>query len=403
MKNSYPLDLSALSYPMMRTKRSESNFRFVAELTESVDPTLLTRSLSEVLNEYPIFKTKVVPSFFWHVLRTHDAPLVVKEDDRPPLLPLRKEDTGGYPFRLAYLDKNVVLEVFHAVTDGDIAALFFSDLLTRYAEIRAGEDHVAPRRDLAVRDAFLQHGRKKRLRDVSLRKYNGESVCSLGEGRTYRDAPETLSLEMPLSEIRAAAASYGATITEYVAACYVAAILDRPVKKPICLFLPVDLRRFFPTDTMQNFVCFERIRFNPEESDRSFEHILSVVKGEFREKITAENMRERVDDVRRTLTLPIVKYTPLFIKQPLFKLVKCLLNKVRQTAILSNVGTVTLPPVARSLVRNVKFYLNIGKNAPVNLAVVTYDGICNIDVTNGLTDRSLPDRLFARLTAHGKK
>ena len=124
----YPLDLSALAYPMMRTRRSESNYRFTAELTCEVDPRALTESLSDVLSRYPVFKTRVAPSFFWHVLRENDLPLIVKTDDAPPLHPLRKEDTNGYPFRLAYTGKEIVLEVFHAVTDANISSLFFSDL-----------------------------------------------------------------------------------------------------------------------------------------------------------------------------------------------------------------------------------------------------------------------------------
>ena len=154
---------------------------------------------------------------------------------------------------------------------------------------------------------------------------------------------------------------------------------------------------------MQNFVCFERIYLPKGESDISFPHLLSIVRKEFADKITADNMKSHLDDVRRALTLPIVKYTPLFIKQPIFKFVKCVMNKVRQTTILSNVGTIEVPPRAKKYVKNVKFFLNIGKNAPINLAVSTFDGIVNVNVTNGLTGREIPDRLFSLLSAQGKK
>ena len=64
----YPLDLSALAYPLMRTRKTQSNFHFSIELTSPVDPDILTKSLSETLSRYPVLQTRVAPSFFWHVL-----------------------------------------------------------------------------------------------------------------------------------------------------------------------------------------------------------------------------------------------------------------------------------------------------------------------------------------------
>ena len=407
MKRAYPIDLSALAYPLMRTRRTQSNFHFTARLTEKVDPCALEQSLADVLVRYPVFKTKIASSFFWHVLRKNDAPFVVKEDDRPPLTPFRKQDTNGYPFRLAYSEDNITLEIFHAATDGDVGAMFMADLLTRYAEIKEGAtDSEVPDRGLVVEDAFLRFGQKKKLRDISLKKYNGASVYAIGKRGKYRATPELVSLEIPLDDLKTAAKAYDATVTEYVAACYVAAILEEeplPLKKALCLFVPVDLRRYFPSATMQNFVCFERIYLQKGETDLSLPHLISVVRKEFKSKITKENMKEHVDDVFRCFTLPVVKYVPLFVKAPCFKLTKAIMNKVRQTAILSNVGAVTLPERAMRHVKNVKFFLNIGKNAPMNLAILTYNGICNIDVTNGMEGRAIPDRFFKLLTSQGKK
>ena len=403
----YPLDLSALAYPMMRTRRTQSNFHFTAELNADVDPQALEQSLADILLRYPIFKTKVVSTFFWHALREQDAPLVVKQNERPPLLPFRKEDTNGYPFRLAYSGREIVLEIFHAVTDGNVGALFMTDLLTRYAEILDGAaESSLPCRALIAEDAFLRYGKKKKLCDISLKNYNGASVYAIGERGKYRDYPELLSQSIPLEELKSVAKSHGATVTEYVASCYVTALLEGeplPLKKDVCLFIPVDLRRFFPSETMQNFVCFERIYLKKGENDLSFDHLLSVVREEFASKVTKQNMQEHVDDVRRCFTLPLLKGIPLFIKQPCFKFFKTVMNKVRQTAILSNIGTITLPERAAAHVKNVRFFLNIGKNAPMNVAIATYNGVCNIDVTNGLEGRDIPSRFFALLTTQCKK
>lgn len=403
---SFPLDLSALAYPMMQSKRTQSNFRFSARLIEPVDPLILEQSLSEVIPFYPNLETRIAPSFFWHKFVKNDAPLLVKEDSRPPLTPLRKEDTNGYPFRLAYQGDKIILEVFHAATDGDIGALFFSDILTRYAEIRENREKSDLNRNLVLSDAFRLNAKKKSLFDISLGAYNGTSVHALGKKGNYLPYPTLLSCEIAIPELKAAAKGWGATVTEYVAACYIRAILEKrtaPLKKSICLFVPVNLRRFFPSNTLQNFVCFERIVLKKGESDFSFERILSLVHEEFATKITKESMQAHVDDINRCFTLPWVKGIPLFIKKPCFKFVKWLMDKVRQTAILSNIGSLPLPEKTAAFVKDVKFFLNVGKNTPLNVAVVSYNGVCHIDITCGLKESTLPERFFRILQTQGKK
>ena len=406
-KTSFPLDLSALAYPMMKTRRTQSNFRFSVRLNSPVRPDALERALSDVIVHYPNLNARIAPSFFWHKFKQNDAPLLVKQDDRPPLTPLRKADTNGYPFRLAYKENEIVLEVFHAATDGDIGALFLSDLLTRYVKIvqdclpSADTD-----RGLILEDAFIKNANKKSLFNVSLRKYNGSASLALGKRGNYLDSPTLLSTEIAVEDLKASAKSWGATVTEYISACYISAILKEqslPLKKPIRLFVPVNLRRFFPSDTLQNFVCFERITLAKGEADDSFEHILDLVHRQFAEKITKETMQRHVDDVKRCFSLPLVKYLPLFIKMPCFKLIKKITNKVRQTAILSNIGKVTLPPEAAAHVLDVKFYLNVSKNAPLNVAVLSYGDFCHVDLTCGLKQSEIPDRFFALLKNQGKK
>lgn len=407
-RTSYPLDLSALAYPMMQSRRTQSNFRLSARLTETVDPDLLLRALTLVIRHYPNLKTEIVPGFFWHKMQVNDAPLLVKEDDRPPLAPLRREDTNGYPFRLAYKDDAIVLEVFHAATDGDVGALFLSDLLTCYVSLKKVETELPTFHGskLRMEDAFIANAKKKTLRKVPIRNYNGKGAVALGKTGNYRVAPILLSEEIPISDLKAAAKSWNATVTEYVSACYLTAILEtvpQPLRKPLCLFVPVNLRRFFPSDTLQNFVCFERINLAKGEKDLSFERVLSLVREQFRSKITAESMQRHVDDVNLCFTLPIVKYLPLFIKRPCFKFVKRILDKVRQTAILSNVGTLPLPPETAEYVKDVKLFLNIGKNTPLNVAVISYGDVCHVNITCGLKKSSIPDRFFDLLTDQGKK
>ena len=398
----YPLDLSALAYPMMRSRRTQSNFRYSATLTSPVRPDILSEAARDVLPFYPNFKSKIKTGVFWNKLQAIDVPVPIKEDCTAPLLPLKKEDTNGYPFRIAYAGNEIVLEVFHAITDGNIGAFFLSDLLTRYAEKLAHMPPTDLARGLALGDAFMEYGKKKSFRDIPLRSYNGKSVIALGKKNNFSDVPRLISEEIDLPHLKSKAKEADVTITEYIAACYICAILEdyeAPLKKPLSLFVPVNLRRFFPSNTLQNFVCFERINIEKGAMDLSFPAILSSVKAQFRSKLTTDGMQRRVDDIRKCFRLPVVRFLPLAIKRPAFKLVKKMLDKVRQTAILSNVGTIKLSPTAENIVKDVRFFLNISHNTPLNVAVVSYGGHCRVDMTCGLRNTEIPTRFFSLLNA----
>jgi len=401
-KDYYPLDLSARAYPLMQTGKTQSNFRYSATLDEAVDPALLLGSLKDVIARYPNFNTKIACGFFWHKLAKNNAPLIVKEDDRPPLSPLRKKDTNGYPFRLAYRGNEIVLEVFHAVTDGNIGAFFLTDLLTRYAALRYGAQSELPSRDLATKDAFLEFGEKKPLTLSAIRSYNGEDAFALAQKNNFETTPRLLSEEVDIEHIKEKAKACDVTVTEYIAAAFITAILVpqvTPLKKPLSLFVPVNLRRFFPTNTIQNFVCFERINIAKGESDFSFPSVLQKVKTQFREKLTPEGMQRRIDDIVTCCNHGFANGFPLFLKLPCFKFIKRILNKVRQTAILSNVGVCRLPEETAAHVKDVKFFLNNSRNTPINVAVISYGKKCNVDITCGLANTDIPKRFFDLLNA----
>ena len=301
---------------------------------------------------------------------------------------------------MTYIGDEIVLEVFHALTDGNIGGLFFADILTKYVALQEGTDILLPERNFSVEDPFRAFGKKIPFRDLSVKKYNGKSVVALGGKGNYDRYPRLISTEIDLSYIKQKAADADATLTEYVTAAYLAAIFltqDIPLNKPLSLFIPINLRRFFPTNSLRNFVCFERITLTKGSGERTFSELLDEVKKQFCEKITLDAMQRNVNDLVTCMSLPIPKYVPLFLKSPCFRLVKKVMNKVRQTAILSNVGAITLPPEAEKHVREIRFFLNVNQNAPLNLAVLSYAGKCILNITCKLTHTEIPEIFFSIL------
>lgn len=50
-----------------------------------------------------------------------------------------------------------------------------------------------------------------------------------------------------------------------------------------------------------------------------------------------------------------------------------------------------------------KFFLNVNKNAPLNLSILSYGDCCNLNITCALTETAIPERFFSLLADQCKK
>lgn len=395
------LDLSALAYPMMTTRKTQSLYRFTVTLTYPVNQDLLQQAVEKALPRFPNFVTRLSRGFFWHKLTHNDNRVPVQKDSGKALAKLNEKQTAGFPFRVMFNDKTVILEVFHAITDGNVSVAFLKDIINAYLSLSGYINCDTPTEAAGVTsDAFIRHAEKTKLKNISLKDYAGVDSLSLANHSGFN---EIALIEHPVStdDLLARARAKNASITEYITAAYMCAIVSEqklPLKRPLSIFIPVNLRRFFPTDTLCNFVTFERVCLQKGWSNPDFDAILESTKTQLRAKITKPALQHRIDSVVKCFTLPILKYCPLFIKEPIFRLGKRLFNKVRQTAIVSNMGAVTFSPEALPFIKDMQLFINISKNAPLNLGALSFNGITHLNFTRLLKKTCLPEKAYRLLT-----
>ena len=83
------------------------------------------------------------------------------------------------------------------------------------------------------------------------------------------------------------------SITVYVTAVMLCAIHEQmpknKQKRPIGLMIPVNLRNYFPSQSMTNFFGWIEISFAFQE-DTTFEDVLADVKEQFKRELTPEKI-----------------------------------------------------------------------------------------------------------------
>lgn len=150
---------------------------------------------------------------------------------------------------------------------------------------------------------------------------------------------------MDLDKLKQVCSKNNSTITQYLAAALMYAIYNENYKttkskKPIKVCIPVNLKKYFKSQTVNNFFSYITLEANiKNEKEKTFETFLDIVKKDFEKKL-------QEDEIKNTMSLNVklgnntfIRLTPLFLKKLFVRLSYIEIRKYTTTT-FSNIGRV---------------------------------------------------------------
>ena len=132
-KTWYKLDNAGVLYSALQKEDYSAIYRFSAVMEERVDPEALQRAVDRTMPRFPGFAVRIKRGMFWYYFEPNTAPgPFVKPDISNPCQPVRFQEDNGWLIRFYYYERRISLEVFHALSDGAGALVFFRTLLAVY-------------------------------------------------------------------------------------------------------------------------------------------------------------------------------------------------------------------------------------------------------------------------------
>ena len=129
----YRLDNAGVLYSALQKETYSAIYRFSAVMDQPVDRQALQRAVDKTMPRFPTFRVRIKKGAFWYYFEPNDAPgPFVKTDISNPCQPVRFREDNGWLVRFYYYERRISVEVFHAVSDGGGALVFFKTLLTVY-------------------------------------------------------------------------------------------------------------------------------------------------------------------------------------------------------------------------------------------------------------------------------
>ncbi len=403
---SRPADHSGLLYPLIMTLSEQSNYRFQASLYEPVKPDILLSAYKQALNRFPSFKVELDVGLFRPSFVENFNEPFIEEYDGIVLGRMDSLRNRQYLLKLSYKDKKIYLEVFHGLADGTGALKFFGYLLDYYVFLDKGTTN--PEDDYPVlegedEDAYERYYDRSALRKGMLKNANKNALQI--KGRKYiLDGKSLMKVTIDTEELLRISRSYNCTLSVFLGgvALLSAVEISENKRRKRCptLFLPVDLRQAFPSNTVNNFVCTAKCKVRDYQNAELTSYI-SQLKDELVKETERDKLASEMAFTSTVAKNPIIKYVPLFLKRFFIKLGRELVTASKQTIILSNLGKITLPNNLEKELESISFALNCNGRTPLNMSVASLKGKTFINFTSILKEKSFQTRFLQHLRDMG--
>lgn len=410
-KEWYKLDLSAIVYPTLQRRDFSSVYRLSVLLKEPVDPKLLQQAVDLALPRFPTYKAAIRKGLFWRYLEPNNRPgPFVQPDVKNPCQPMYFKANNRYLIRFYYYGNRISLEAHHSLGDGTGGMCVLQTVTAVYLRLKG---HTIENGGFVL--DINKQPEPQELEDAYM-KYANAKVCPPRPGeKTYRmrgtkEPFYTLNIIdgiMSVSQVMAVAKSYHATITEYLNAVLIYALMKKQESdwhislRPVKIAMPVNLRRFFPSGTLRNFITMIYPGVDPRLGEYTFEEIVQQVHNYMHYYLNEKFLRGDITTNAATQRNPLIRVVPLFIKDFVVKMFYTRVQDHNSSAGLTNMGALKVPETMKPYIERFDIYMGQPFSSRTNCAIVSFEDVLTINFASSIIEADVERYFFRRLVQDG--
>ena len=404
------LDNAANIYPASMSKHYSSLYRMKLSLTDPVDPTILQEALLSVSQRIPTFRyTLKAGAFWWYLDRCTSIPSL------RPLKPLKNfnfKEQDGLLYRVSAEGREIVLDVFHALADGNGSMIFLMTLAGEYIHRRYGtaihyNQWVWDPKDrpayAEVEDSFKtffsgRHGQLEK--NVDAYHIRGKS---LGFG-----AVKDLRAVFSADALKAVSKDYQCTVTELLTAAMLWALQEeyrhddsRRKRSVLKVSVPVNLRPIYGSRTVRNFSSYVNLGVDVKDGYYSFTQLVRAVKAQKARDLQKDQLEPKIAANVELEEMLLVRLLPLKIKHPIIDIINLLHGDRFVSQTLSNIGVLNVPEEMKAYVTDVDFILGRQRGNSGAFSCLSYNGRLYLHMTRKIASDRFETAFLQQLSALG--
>ena len=395
------LDNAAKIYPSTQIKTDTHVFRFCCELYEDIDRDALQMALEDTIEIFDIFQVTLKRGVFWYYLENSDLMPQVRQEHSGICAKLSDKNEKSLLLDVTYFKKRINLEMFHVLTDGTGAMNFLRTLIAKYLSLK-----------LEIEEPPLDYdaSHTQMLDDSYDRYYSGSKSWKREKAKP---ASQLLGLKYSANGLRVItgrlstksvlekAHENNSTLTVYLASCLTRAICEvlttREKKKPLILNIPVNLRKYFPSESVRNFFATLYIPYEHTGNGTDFDEITEAIRSGLGSNVTEENLAKILNGLSAAENNAFAKIVPLPIKD--FFLRRFYKKNLKNyTATISNVGIFHMPEVFDDHIRSFDVMIGTSK---LHVCICSYGDSLSISFTSPFHSSDVERSFFRTFSFSG--
>ena len=392
-KKWFKLDNAAKIFPPVSNKKDPKVFRFVCVLKENIDKDILQESVNEALNFFPNFRSILKKGFFWHYLETTDFNPIIKEEKKDICSPIYNKKKKKLLFRVNYYKNRINLEVYHALTDGTGALEFLKTIVHIYISKKYNIEEFNFDYDASLNekssDSFNKYYKFQLNKIEKSNKVYQIKGDKLNKIRVINGCMNTKDL-IDLAH------KYNTTLTGLIVSIYILAIKENMNLKDennyICIDIPVNLRKYFKSQTARNFFSVIKLKYNGSDN---LEEIIKYVDKNLKKELKKDNLFKTMNKYATFEHNFLIRLIPLFVKNFILKII---IKFVKTTSTVTNLGIIKVDDSIKDYIDSFEVYVSTDK---MQISMCSYLDKLNIAFTSMFDNMDIIKCFYRKLSSFG--
>ncbi|MDD3048619.1 MAG: hypothetical protein PHQ89_01335 [Bacilli bacterium] len=407
------LDNVAILYSAITTYNNPNLYRVSIKLKELIDQETLIKALNITLTMIPSFKVKLKRGLFWYYFEKNNANPIVKKEEGFAYYRVDTYENNDFLFNVTYYEKKINIDISHMLADGSGSLNFLTAIVYNYLKIKHPlkitkdlvlDLELLSKNEMKV-DSFIQCLEENTKSEVTLEKSPRLSYQIPGI-KLNKDELNVIAGIVPLSDIKKLAKEKEVSLTAYLTAIFIQSIYEEKYKYdkknlPITVCIPVNLRNYFKSTTMNNFFTSINVSVNYFNRHYSFDELLKIISTKLKQELEPNILIKKFKGYVSFQKNIFARFVPLFIKEIILKMSVEIVGKNNVTSTVSNVGSITLPSVLNSFVDKLEIVTYPDRYLPLKIGICSFDNKLSITFPFAIADKEIARYFFKFLSKKG--